>query len=455
MSDDPGRCRIVHVDLSAPFATVPGDPDGAGVQLVFWLADLPLGRCEVTPDAVPLSVAAVAALASQAIAPAVGARLFARGFEAPMPAIVEATESGGDVAAVLACERPLDALRARWLRRGAGSGTLDAGAARDAIDATRTGTAGAPTVADVSVVVCTRDRPAALARCLESLRRARVPPREILVVDNAPSTDATQRLVAAMPGVRYIREPRPGLAIARNAGVRATTGAIVAFTDDDVVVAAEWAARLLPPFAAARVMAVTGLVLPGELESDAQRRAEERLWSFNREFRPRTFDGKYFARMRARGVPVWHVGAGANMAVRRDAFAHVGLFDERLGAGAAGCSEDSELWYRLLAEGWHCVYEPAAVVFHFHRADLEGLRQQWHAYMRGHVTALLVQFARYRHWGNLRRMALQLPLYYALWLRDVAHRDARREASLWWAAVSGALAGIAFYLRRRSAPPLA
>jgi hypothetical protein len=101
------------------------------------------------------------------------------------------------------------------------------------------------------------------------------------------------------------------------------------------------------------------------------------------------------------------------------------------------------------------VYEPAAVVFHFHRADLEGLRQQWHAYMRGHVAALLVQFARYRHWGNLRRMALQLPLYYALWLRDVAHRDARREASLWWAAVSGALAGIAFYLRRRSAPPLA
>src|SRR4029453_4010852 len=215
MTDASGRCRIVHIALAAPLAAVPGDPDGAAVQLVFWLpalpprrpagtapaappsapggaavqlvfwlADLPLGRCEVTPDAVPLSVAAVAALASQAVAPTVGARLFAAGFEGAVPAMGGAAESGGDVAAVLACERPLDALRARWLRRGAGSGTLDAGAARDAIDATRTGTAGAPTVADVSVVVCTRDRPAALARCLESLRRAGGPRRGVLVVYN-------------------------------------------------------------------------------------------------------------------------------------------------------------------------------------------------------------------------------------------------------------------------------
>jgi GT2 family glycosyltransferase/SAM-dependent methyltransferase len=301
-------------------------------------------------------------------------------------------------------------------------------------------------------VVCTRDRPQALARCLVSLRRGRVRPREIVVVDNASRSGATEQVAAAMADVRYIREDRPGLAIARNTGVRMTSGDIVAFTDDDVVVDTEWIPSLLPPFANARVMAVTGTVFPGELATEAQRMAEERLWSFNREFRPRTFDSRYFDRMRVRGVPVWHIGAGANMAIRRAAFAHVGLFDERLGAGAAGCSEDSELWYRLLAGGWSCAYEPAAVVFHFHRAQLGALRRQWYAYMRGHVTALLVQFARYRHWGNLRRIALQLPLHYALWLREVVQRRGSGEGGLWWAALSGALAGIGYYVRHLRVP---
>ena len=80
----------------------------------------------------------------------------------------------------------------------------------------------------------------------------------------------------------------------------------------------------------------------------------------------------------------------------------VGGFDERLGAGAAGCSEDSELWYRLLAAGHTVPYEPAAVVFHHHRSDVEAVRRQAAAYLEGHVAALFIQFARrYRHLGNL------------------------------------------------------
>jgi GT2 family glycosyltransferase len=433
-----GRCRVVRVDLAKPLAVVPRGGDGDGIQLVFWLDGLPLGRCEVTASELPLSVATVAALASLAVAPAVGARLFTHGFAAPMPETVPDVETVGDLAPLLACERPLAALRER-------PRLADVGAA----------VGSAPDPGDVSVVLCTRDRPRELARCLASVRSARARPREILVVDNASRTDETRRLVATTPDVRYVHEGCPGLAIARNTGVRETSGAIVAFTDDDVVVDPDWLSRLVPPFAAADVMAVTGLVLPGELESEAQRMAEERLWSFNREFRPRVFDARYFARLRGRGVPVWHIGAGANMAIRRDAFARVGLFDERLGAGAAGCSEDSELWYRLLAEGWRCVYEPAAVVFHFHRAELGDLGQQWHAYMRGHVAALLVQFARYRHWGNVRRIAFQLPFYYAVWLRDVVRRGWRAEGPLWWAAVSGTVAGVDFYLRHRRVPPVA
>jgi cellulose synthase/poly-beta-1,6-N-acetylglucosamine synthase-like glycosyltransferase len=92
--------------------------------------------------------------------------------------------------------------------------------------------------------------------------------------------------------------------------------------------------------------------------------------------------------------------------------AHNGLFDERLGAGAAGCSEDSEFWYRMLAAGMSIIYEPRAVVWHSHRTDRQAFRSQMKQYMRGHVAALLVQYEKHRHVGNLRRLFLSVPLYY-------------------------------------------
>ena len=92
---------------------MPRDADLAGMQLVFWLDGLPLGRCEVTADDLPLSPATLATLASEAVAPAVGDRLFARDFEAPLPALKPEARPPGDPTALLACERPLDSLRAR------------------------------------------------------------------------------------------------------------------------------------------------------------------------------------------------------------------------------------------------------------------------------------------------------------------------------------------------------
>jgi hypothetical protein len=57
--------------------------------------------------------------------------------------------------------------------------------------------------------------------------------QELLVVDNCPSTDATCNLVAAYEGIRYVREDRPGLNVARNRALREAVNEIVAFTDDD------------------------------------------------------------------------------------------------------------------------------------------------------------------------------------------------------------------------------
>ena len=137
------------------------------------------------------------------------------------------------------------------------------------------------------------------------------------------------------------------------------------------------------------------------------------------------------------------------MAFRKTVFTAVGLFDERLDVGAAGCSGDSEYWYRVLAAGWRCRYEPSAVVFHHHRRTFDALAQQILAYMRGHVAALLVQFEHSGHWGNLRRALIMLPATYALRWAGRLVRRRRDTDGLLAQEIRGWLAGVIFYLRAK------
>jgi hypothetical protein len=111
----------------------------------------------------------------------------------------------------------------------------------------------------ISVIVCTRDRPYALRRCLGALSRLDYDSYEVVVIDNASRTSETLEVVKGTP-YRYVREERQGLDWARNRGVREARHDIVAFVDDDAIVDSGWLrgmARGLP----IRVMAVTGLVL--------------------------------------------------------------------------------------------------------------------------------------------------------------------------------------------------
>lgn len=301
-----------------------------------------------------------------------------------------------------------------------------------------------------SVVICTRDRPEALARCLASLPHQTLLPTEIIVVDNA-SKDERTRDVACAAGTTYIREDQPGLDFARNAGARAARGEIVAYTDDDVSLHPRWLERLVRAFDAPHVMAVTGLVLPAELATKAQRHFET-YWGFGRGFRRRDFGSCFFASDRAHGCPVWEIGAGASMAFRRQVFETIGLFDERLDVGAAGCSGDSEFWHRILARGGVCRYEPSAVVYHYHRRDFPGLEKQLFNYMRGHSAALLVQFERSGNFGNLRRAFVTTPGWYARrWLRRGLSETLERDRFLWH-EVAGFLSGIRYYFKEPRPP---
>jgi len=295
----------------------------------------------------------------------------------------------------------------------------------------------------LSVVICTRNRPEDLERSIRALLDSEDKDFELIIVDNASADDRTGKVVAGFAGVKYIREDRPGLDIARNTGVRVAGGELVAYTDDDVAVSRQWTRELKAAFSDPLVMAVTGMVIPQRLDTLSQY-TFERFWSFNKGYLPRLFDHRWFLGHGQYAAPVWEIGAGANMAFRRDIFRLAGGFDERLDVGAAGCSGDSEMWYRVLAEGWNCLYLPQLVVYHLHRSTMSGLKKQLFYYMRGHVAALEVQYERYGHKGNKARLYRGLPKYYLKrW----------RAGGLLWVELKGCLSGWLYYrsVRKKAA----
>jgi glycosyltransferase involved in cell wall biosynthesis len=226
-----------------------------------------------------------------------------------------------------------------------------------------------------TVAVCTRDRPEDLRCCLEAIMRLPDDGQEVLVVDNCPSTEATRHLVESYVRVRYVREERPGLDIARNRALREARHEVVAFIDDDAVPDPGWLRALLRNFDEPSVLCVTGLTMPLELETKAQEWFE-RYSTFVRGFRRTVFD-----KDNINPLAGGRVGAGANMALRRSLIEFVGLFDEALDVGTPTRSGgDTEMFSRILARGYRIVYDPAALNWHRHRRTWEELRQTLYSY---------------------------------------------------------------------------
>jgi O-antigen biosynthesis protein len=249
----------------------------------------------------------------------------------------------------------------------------------------------------VTVVVTTCRNPGPLGRCLESVLVCDPAPAEVVVVENRPGDSVTAAMLAerfAERPVRLVGESRRGLSWARNAGLFAASGDVVAFTDDDVVVDAGWVGRLAGGFErASDVACVTGLILPLRLDTEEQLWIE-RLASFNkgfhtREWRMSTRDehGRLFP------YACGEFGSGANTAVLAGPARAIGGFDVRLGAGTpAWGGEELDLYLRMLQAGHAIVYEPAALLWHDHPDHPERLRSEAFHYGIG-LTAMLTKHA--------------------------------------------------------------
>lgn len=444
--------KILHIDLSQALPLLSLEERYQGLYLVFWWKNLPLGHRELLANQLPISTAQLANLAVQTITPVLHNRLLAQQQWGDRKATAWeflSKEPPEKLPEKLPEELP-EIPSQNFHPQPSLASLLQLHSPIAHLFALSSASSSTATHLKTSIVICTRERPESLQRCLQSLKHLKTPPYEIIVVDNAPQSDATQQVVAQIPGIHYVVEPTPGLSYARNAGIQNSTGDLIAFTDDDVEVHPDWLDRLQRNFADPTVMSVTGLVLPAQLETAAQVVFEKNLGYLNKGYLTRTFDRSFFEQKKNKGIPVWEIGAGANMAIRSHAFQKLGGYDERLGAGAAGCSEDSEFWYRILAAGWSCRYDPEAVVFHYHRGNLSKLKHQMYQYYRGFVAALLYQFDRYQHWGNLYFLLITLPAYYFSQFLIALKNGFSTYREVLIAGVSGSLAGIVFYFQHRT-----
>jgi glycosyltransferase involved in cell wall biosynthesis len=241
----------------------------------------------------------------------------------------------------------------------------------------------------VTVAIPTRNRTVSLERCLHSIENLDYPNMEVIVVDNAPDDRRTEQLLKTQfPGFRYLLERRPGTSLARNLAITEASGEIIAFTDDDVVVDQNWVAALAKVFSEnADVMAVTGLVVPYELETGAQSLFEQRC-------SPRNFERRWLRfspqeRLSRSQLELWQYGCGANMAFRKEVFSQIGPMSPLFGGGAPlPCSEDLEIFLRVLKHGSTLVCEPRALVRHTHRRTYGELKAQLFDY--GHTSGMYV-----------------------------------------------------------------
>ncbi|MEK6276720.1 MAG: glycosyltransferase [Actinomycetota bacterium] len=243
----------------------------------------------------------------------------------------------------------------------------------------------------VSVVIPVLNGERTLGDCLVSVLRNDYPAdrREVLVVDNG-STDRTAEIIRSFP-VRCLRAPRRGAARARNRGIEASSGEIIAFTDADCLASTGWLRELVNCFDAEEVGGVAGEVLP---------------------YPPRTSAERYAARIRHLSPerylrrPIFPFAVTANLAFRRQVFDLVGLMDPRSPRGG----ESTDFCTRFFrGTGLQLRLASRAAVFHRHRTTVRDLLHQQWSYGRGHAF-LYIKYRDEIPWGWPQTVSVYLDL---------------------------------------------
>lgn len=266
----------------------------------------------------------------------------------------------------------------------------------------------------ISAVICTYNRSNYLSRAIESLLNQTLDKDtfEIVVVDNA-STDDTASAVNRIIGLRgaqihYVYENRLGLSYARNAGIAAARGDIIAFMDDDAWAAPEWLAALLRTYQENLAACAVG----GRTLLD---------WEVPR---PDWLDDGLLPYLgfidwgnEVRQLEWPEYIAGENCSFKRQTLEELGWFSTALGRRGAAllAAEETELQLRLHRAGKAVFYQPAAVVYHAvseSRVTKSSLRKR--VYWAGVADSMRdrtgVEIGFTQTLGRVLRHMVQLPL---------------------------------------------
>ncbi len=221
-----------------------------------------------------------------------------------------------------------------------------------------------PKEPDLSLIICTCNRAGNLLQTLEALKSVNVPSAlraELIIVDNA-STDGTAQIAKNFRSpnlaVRYLHEPSPGQAKARNTGLQEAAGKIVLFTDDDVRPLPGWIEGMCAPIESGQAEAVAGgVVMAPHLH---------RPW-MEPSHRAALADTSLLS---PEAVPDL---VGANMAFSRAVLSKVPRFDPALGPGALGFWDDTLFGRQLVQAGFRIAHCPQVQVeHHFQEFRLKG-----------------------------------------------------------------------------------
>ncbi len=253
----------------------------------------------------------------------------------------------------------------------------------------------------VSVIVCTRNGAATLPECLAAIARLDYPDFETIVVDDG-STQDIRSIVEQHAGLHYVRQDPQGLSVARNTGAAASTGEILAYTDDDCVVEPSWLIHLMRTFERPEVGAAGGPNIP-----------------------PAPLNRSQACVIAAPGGPAHvlltdttaeHV-PGCNMAVRRSAFDELSGFRPKY--HAAG--DDVDFCWRLLENGHVIAFNAAAMVWHYRRFTVRAFLRQQSGYGKAEALLTSRHSSRFGQLGGARWRGV---VYHPA-TRRLAHQESR------------------------------
>jgi GT2 family glycosyltransferase len=219
----------------------------------------------------------------------------------------------------------------------------------------------------VSVVVCAYNAESTMDACLASLQALRYPAYEVVVINDG-STDRTGLIAERYEGVHVVHQENKGLSAARNVGMAASTGEIIAYTDSDCVVDPDWLHYLVASFLSSGLPAAGGPNLPPP---------EDSLVASCVAASPGGPLHVLLNDEEAEHIP------GCNMAVRREVLEEVGGFDPIF----RSAGDDVDLCWRLQQRGYRIAFSPAAMVWHFRRNTVKAYIGQQRGY--GKAEALL------------------------------------------------------------------